>query len=1459
NSLDESDSKMLGDVDWSNVLDADKNSELQGSGKLREFYKKLVQTDAKIKNLKRLNQVEMHYLDDDLQKMPDRSKRSLKLYHYPKKLHFMRHRRSLLNKSHESPYMTRRAMNRSRLKRFGNDSDEPTGFVIEKKKLLVQYKPVDRKKVPVKKCSHAPKDSHTHEHQLKHPFYKNTQRLDELLDRFLNKNLPEIMSDPFGLDMLFKNDPNKACKHPKPHKNVNIIGNEPIVADLLKMLKPESTTEYEKEFYHHEAQMVGKDKQKIDQSAVIPHSDRAQILAKIPNLRRLMQLENEEDENLGYEDFKEVLRDDMENHDEMDKTVDRKKRTEDKLQLPTEKSIKYNPPGVHNPNWKGPMPLYPDELSSMMKHEPPDTRRDTSDVEYGDEYFKNKYDKLVEMAQAYSDYGVLDGKKDARNEKNSDDTATDRRIKLSAEDNIYGPNLVESLRSGRLPETMTSERSIRRERDVYFNDVSKKQTIIASNAILASSYSNPYTEGLRVQMKKRPPSKVRNEGVSLFNIFSKHLQFKSNTKANTPLEIRTTPPTLKFSYPGLEFAQLNKGVQYNISTTEVTTTTPIIDETDNGLIFSLSKSKRTLLSSNFEVSETYRSEETTTSPEFLENNIDSFVQDLDIKSNSAANKKALAHYIENVKQKNIRIFSTAHPDFHSVSATPPVEEESTLVTVDTSTQSFKPMVTMMTDSIITMNKSEFKMDDDTAGNNYLGNIMLTIGNPTFGMEGMNLIFDVPLILNLNEEPLMMNESLKFPNTDNQFDAFPEATVRANETKLQFFGGSDFERKFKNRTLVKRSKTFSNLTATWIDNSVTETTTPMALNTANYSNRNISVLSQRSLNSTFDSDNMTLSDFFALVSDWFKAIEGLKADKPRQACNISDINEILRAANSSTEPNITTTDSIYPLYDADNNENTSNISSVGRFKSRALLSIDEKLANVTEKNVKTTSNVTASDIKLSGGNVTNSTSPTTPILDLNNNITTPKKKANLKTSAPEKHKKKKPKAKAIFKRNAEDSNLIFWNDMYDDDEYGVPADNLDNSVRDKHSVKENDFIKKSGRWVHEKIKKFAENLKINPLSFSAPIVHSGDTEAKERVPRSVKNNEMPTYPKNVYEKIYKNRVDRRETEKKDDDDLDADQKSIFLALTANMKDVCKMAAKAVQQTRNSNAPSEHGKMNNSANKSDSREGSMASALMQQLVRLLTDLVDYQVQQKTCSQLPKDLQNFLEWLTYPKEETLDPQPETLTFKPPYQDEELMEQMPETRTENGDDLFASVSNKNFEEEHASEVKQLNEENIMDIRAHYLDCIHALQDLMDQYDGMSDDDKSKMMGVKSYLDSQLKYLNKQMAAFRKTKLVRLKRKTKEKKQPKGNRLRRKLHKFIKNFGKKHTRTTASYYDGVQITDMKRVTVKNNERIMQTVGKDDKLAKRNLKDVYYKAVADAKKHATATKNVHKNSKVPHK
>lgn len=115
---------------------------------------------------------------------------------------------------------------------------------------------------------------------------------------------------------------------------------------------------------------------------------------------------------------------------------------------------KYNPPGVHNPNWKGPMPLYPDELSSMIKQAAienmdnfnkihiPSNAKDSSetdsletylnDMEYIENYSDNKFQKLAKMAQAYSDYGVLEGKKESSsNEKAMDGKNAERRVKLS--------------------------------------------------------------------------------------------------------------------------------------------------------------------------------------------------------------------------------------------------------------------------------------------------------------------------------------------------------------------------------------------------------------------------------------------------------------------------------------------------------------------------------------------------------------------------------------------------------------------------------------------------------------------------------------------------------------------------------------------------------------------------------------------------------------------------------------------------------------------------------------------------------------------------------------------------------------------------------------------------------------------------------------------------------------------
>lgn len=97
---------------------------------------------------------------------------------------------------------------------------------------------------------------------------------------------------------------------------------------------------------------------------------------------------------------------------------------------------------TRNPNWKDTMPLYPDELNAIIKqaamqnlnkvmpmNSDSTVTKDMSDTEYVEDYTNNKYDKLVKMAQAYSDYGVLDDKKEMRNDKNG--KGLENRVKLS--------------------------------------------------------------------------------------------------------------------------------------------------------------------------------------------------------------------------------------------------------------------------------------------------------------------------------------------------------------------------------------------------------------------------------------------------------------------------------------------------------------------------------------------------------------------------------------------------------------------------------------------------------------------------------------------------------------------------------------------------------------------------------------------------------------------------------------------------------------------------------------------------------------------------------------------------------------------------------------------------------------------------------------------------------------------
>ena len=83
------------------------------------------------------------------------------------------------------------------------------------------------------------------------------------------------------------------------------------------------------------------------------------------------------------------------------------------------------------------MSLKSDELNAMIKQAaiqnlniqiPVNTKdieiekekeeKDISDTEYIEDYLDNKYNKMVKMAQAYSDYGVVYGKSDSNNNNN---------------------------------------------------------------------------------------------------------------------------------------------------------------------------------------------------------------------------------------------------------------------------------------------------------------------------------------------------------------------------------------------------------------------------------------------------------------------------------------------------------------------------------------------------------------------------------------------------------------------------------------------------------------------------------------------------------------------------------------------------------------------------------------------------------------------------------------------------------------------------------------------------------------------------------------------------------------------------------------------------------------------------------------------------------------------------------
>ncbi|CAG9794254.1 unnamed protein product [Diatraea saccharalis] len=346
----------------------------------------------------------------------------------------------------------------SKIKRFVNGTEEPTGFVIEHKQIVVQYKPNDNmRKVP--KCSHAPKESKSHEKQMKHPFYKNTQKLDELLDHLLDRNLPELMADPFGVDTLFNKDKEKfnEREHNEFLTEKHYDPPEVLVSEIKK--DKEETSKDFLDTFKTSGQLDTKifdfkttTKKRLKATTHIPsyfnvllsvttgkpfqkkseNINMFNALPSLPQLRKLMQVNEDDEEGLGYEDLNEVLADESDTHDEREEGQERRKRMEENA-MNTQNHPVHHSPSLINPNWKGPMPLYPDELISMIKQAAiqnlnlnnfnkikiPESKdvaevEDTvnlNDMEYIENYSDKKHERLAKMAQAYSDYGVLDGKK----------------------------------------------------------------------------------------------------------------------------------------------------------------------------------------------------------------------------------------------------------------------------------------------------------------------------------------------------------------------------------------------------------------------------------------------------------------------------------------------------------------------------------------------------------------------------------------------------------------------------------------------------------------------------------------------------------------------------------------------------------------------------------------------------------------------------------------------------------------------------------------------------------------------------------------------------------------------------------------------------------------------------------------------------------------------------------------
>lgn len=118
-----------------------------------------------------------NYQIDNLKTITDRYKRSIK------KIKIKHHARSKDNNKVTTKKITSKG-GKGSSKKDNKRSVTPnglglTGYVIESKEVVIKYDTDKRRNFP--KCSHAYENVKSHEEKLKHPFYKHSQRVDEML------------------------------------------------------------------------------------------------------------------------------------------------------------------------------------------------------------------------------------------------------------------------------------------------------------------------------------------------------------------------------------------------------------------------------------------------------------------------------------------------------------------------------------------------------------------------------------------------------------------------------------------------------------------------------------------------------------------------------------------------------------------------------------------------------------------------------------------------------------------------------------------------------------------------------------------------------------------------------------------------------------------------------------------------------------------------------------------------------------------------------------------------------------------------------------------------------------------------------------------------------------------------------------------------------------------------------